>query len=245
MSYEPYAPLGESPFPPGVSLPPGFPQIGDIAKQLGLKPFGVYTPWATRTSGATWEAVAQPPSTNVAVFAINDSLLAAAQTLAWGQPIPFVALLTEKSVSPEVLTKAFGGTPYKFYETQAVYKQSDASPTPRIHFLHWAESRQPGDSGSGKTGLTQVASQIGAALTYAIQVNYNTTASRKPPGVSFQSALESQMASQGPIPPPPPPPNLPPPTEPPSKASMAGPLLVGAGVAVATFFVVREMRKGK
>lgn len=246
MNYEPYAPLGELPVPPGVQLPTGFPQIGDVAKQLGLQPFGVYTPWAARTSGVTWEPVSQPPDTNVAVFAINDSLLAAAQALAWGQPIPFVTLLTEKPVSPEAITKALGGTPYKFYETQAVYKQTDAAPTPRIYFLHWAESRQPGDVGSGKTSLAQSAAQVGAALTYAIQVNYNTTASRKPPAVPFQSALESQMGNEGPVPPPPPPPNPPPPTEPPpAKASMTGPLLVGAGVAAATFLIVREMRKGK
>lgn len=246
MNYEPYAPLGELPLPPGVVLPTGFPQIGDLAKQLGLKTFGVYTPWAARTSGVSWEPVSQPPDTNIAVFAINDALLAAAQALAWGQPIPFVAVLTEKSISPEVLTKAFGGTPYKFYETQAVYKQSDSAPTPHAYFLHWAENRQPGDAGSGKTSLAQAAAQVGGALTYSIQVNYNTTSARKPPGVSFQSALESQMANEGPVPPPPPPPSPPPPTEPPpTKASMAGPLLVGTGVAVATFLVVREMRKGK
>ncbi|NLZ41373.1 MAG: hypothetical protein GX886_09000, partial [Comamonadaceae bacterium] len=147
--YEPYAPLGEFPVPPGVTLPTGFPQIGDITKQLGLPALGLYTPWAARESGVTWEPVQQPPDTNIAVFGINDQLLAAAHGLAFGQPVPFVALLTDKPVSPEQIVTALKGTPYKFYQTQAAYRQTDQAPTPKIEFLHWAESRQPGDADKG------------------------------------------------------------------------------------------------
>lgn len=246
-SYEPYAPVGEFPLPPGVTLPVGFPQIGDLAKQLGLSQLGIYTPWGARTSGVTWEPVSQPPDTNIAVFGINDALLAAAQTLSLNQPVPFVAFLTEKANSPEVIADALKGTPYKFYQTQAVFRQSDAAPTPRIYFLHWAERRQPGDSGMGNGSLQQVANSIGGLFSYAVQVNYNTSAMRSSPAVGFQSALETQMGTDGPTPPGPPPPDPlpPPPTEPPKRASMVGALLVGAGVAAVTFYAVREMKRGK
>lgn len=243
-SYEPYEPLGEFPLPPGVKLPTGFPQIADITKQLGLPEFGIYTPWGARTSGVTWEDVQQPPDTNIAVFGINDNLLAAAQTIALNQPIPFVAVLTDAASTPDHVEKVLKGTPYKFYQTQAVYRQSDAAPTPRIYFLHWAERRQPGDSDHGSGNLTQAAVTLGGKLTYSMQVNYNTTSSRPVPGVPFQSALAAQMAGGGETPAPPPPPDLPPPpTEPPARASMVGPVLLGAGVAAVTFFAVREMQK--
>lgn len=243
-NYEPYAPMGEFPLPPGVSLPVGFPQIGDIAKQLGLPDMGLYTPWGARTSGVAWEAVSQPPDTNIAVFGINDALLSAAQAMALNQPIPFVAILTSKPVSLDVLANTLKGTQYKFYQTQAAYKQTDSAPTPRIYFLHWAERRQPGDADMGSGSMQQAAVKLGGAFTYAIQVNYGTSALRQPPAVAFQSALETQMGTEGPPPPGPPPPPPPPPTEPPpAKASMGTAFLVGAGVATMTFFVVREMQK--
>lgn len=245
-NYEPYEPLGEFPLPPGVVLPTGFPQIGDITKQLGLPAFGIYTPWGARESGITWEDVDQPPDTNIAVFGINDALLAAAQGIAFNQPIPFVAVLTEGAVppTPDHVATVLRDTPYKFYQTQAVYQQTDPAPTPRIYFLHWGESRQPGDADKGTGSLTQAAVTLGGKLTYAMQVNYNTTALRKPPAVPFASALAAQVGQADAGGPPGPPPDLPP-TEPPptKKASMVGPVLVGAGIAVVTFFAVREFQK--
>lgn len=241
MNYEPYAPIGEFPLPPGVSLPVGFPQIGDIAKQLGLPDMGVYTPWGARESGVNWDPVSQPPDTNIAIFGINDAALSAAQTLAFNQPIPFVGFLTASATAPDAIAQALKGTPYKFYQTQAVYKQADTAPTPRIYFLHWCEHRQPGDAEAGNASLSQAAQQLGGTFVYAIQVNYGTSATRQPPAVPFQSALAAQIGAESP-PAPPPPPN-PPPPPPPTKASMVGPVLVGTGVALVTFFAVRELQK--
>lgn len=248
MSFEPYAPLGEMPFPPGVHLPVGFPQIGDISKQLGLAVLGVFTPWAARESGVTWQPVKQPPDTNVAVMPINDQLVAAAQALAFNQPIPFVAILTQGATppSPDHVATVLKGTPYRFYQTQAVYSQADKAPVPRISFLHWAENRQPGDSDGGPGSLVQAASNLSGKLAYATQVNYSSSALRTPPSTSFQSALEMQS---GPMPTPSPPPTdlPPPPTEPPptEAATMVTALVVGAAAAAAGFMIMRSQQKAK
>jgi hypothetical protein len=223
-------------------LPSGFPQIVDITKQLGLQEVGLYTPWAARESSTTWEPVQQPPDTNIAVFALNDQLLAGAHTLTFGQPIPFVAILTEQPVLPEQVSAALKGTAYKFYQTQAVYRQTDSAPTPKIVFLHWAESRPPGDVDKGVGSLTQAAASVGGKLTYAIQVNYQSTALRQPPAVPFLSALQAQMGT-----PPGGSSTVPPSTSIPAKVkgkqSLVGPILVGAGVAVVTFLTARSLQE--
>jgi len=220
-----------------------------------MKNAGLYTPWAARSSGIEWELVAQPPDTNVTLFTLTQAQLDAATQLAFGQALPFVVVFSKSVMAPSELELAFKGTPYAYYETQAVYSQGDSSPIPVIYFMHWGQLRNPGDTDGGSNSVDKAALQANGTLGYAFQVDYKASAVRQPPAMAFGAAFAQQFGGPvevppepppppGPLPPPPGPPAPPPPTGPPeAKASLVGPALVGLGAAAATFFAVRAMRK--
>jgi hypothetical protein len=246
--------LGVTPAPPGTELPSGYPGAelwGVLAQQLGLQRMGVYTPWAGRAGGIEWEMVAQPPNTNVVAFPINDAILQTITSLTFGHALPFVAIVTDRLATPAEAEAAFNGSPYRFYETQAVYRQDDPGNPPKISFMHWGEYRRPEDPQHGKGSTEDVAKRIGSTLVYGIQANYDDTATRSPPDAGFIDALQQQLSPmESPLPPaePPPPGEEPPPGDPPppgepDKASMFTPILLGLGLAVGTFVVVRHVRK--
>lgn len=245
--------LGQMAAPPGVQLSDGFSLLGEITSRLGLKHLGVYTPWATRQGATGWELVQQPPSTNIAVAALNQAAIEAALKITFSQPLPFIAIVTERLPTPSEVEATYDGTPYQFYETQAVYRQDDTDPTPRIWFLHWGRFREAGDPQHGRGNMDKAAADIQGRLVFAMQVNYPTTATRSPPAVPFENALAVQFgtgtppnggAVQPPGPEPPEPVVTPPPTAP-KTASMWMYAGVGAFTGVATFLIVREARKKK
>jgi hypothetical protein len=247
--------IGQFPTPPGVTLPVGFPGLelfGQLIEQLGLEKLGLYTPWGARESGVEWEEVDQPPDTNIAAFVINDAVLKTAMGITFGNPIPFIAVITDGLPTPATVEAAFAATPYQFYQTQAVYRQEDKSLVPRLYFMHWAEYRKPGDPLHGKGSIDTAAAKISGTCVYATQVDYTSTAQRSPPPVPFQQALTAQIGG-GALPPPPlpgdlpapPPPGAPAPTEAAPKKSYVLPVILGIGLAAGTFAAVRAIRKKK
>lgn len=249
QGYEPM-PLGQDvglPAPPGTSFPTGFPVdlFVQIASILRLKSIGIYTPWAGREGGIDWEPVRQPPDTNITVSILTDQAVLAVPTATFGSQLPFVAILTEVLPTPNHVESAWNGSPYQAYQTQAVYRQDDPRPTPRIYFLHWGELRPPG-GGRGNKSLEAAAAMIGGKLVFAMQVNYATTAMRQPPALPFDQAIALQLGTGGPKPIEngvmPPPVTTPP--APPKKASMVAPVAFGAAIAAVTYYVMRRVKKG-
>lgn len=260
--YIPYRPLsglgalGEDlvAAPPGVRAPSSLDWnvIGDISQQLGLQEIGIYTPWAGR-EGMDWIEVRQPPSTNIVLSGLNDQQLQAAMAVTFGQPLGWIAVLADRAGEEGQLVAALEGTPYEFFQTQAIFSQNDAGEPPRIRFLHWARIRDPGDQDSGSGSLDGAAHAMGGTLVFAMQVNSSTTTSRPAPTISFADALAAQFGSApvpvgpGPMLPGPtlPGPDLPMPQAPaPASGSVWLPVL-GAGVvcAVLGFVLTRAVQK--
>jgi hypothetical protein len=189
------APMGAvSPTPPGWSD-----MFGNFAQMLGLVELGIYTPWAARESTMDWEPVQQPPDTNIAVWSLTDEGLRNGMQLAGGAPLSFVGILTNELPALEEVAAKLRGTPYRFYQTQAVYSQVDTGEPPVIRFLHWAIIRESGDSDKGASSMDVAAVSLGGKLVFAMQVPYGDTSRRNPPATDFDTALIGQIGEPPPI----------------------------------------------
>ena len=249
------------PAPGGVALPPGLSAFVDLFTPLLTQArVDLLTAWATRVDATSWEPNPMPPSTNVAIFGLTDQALQAAQAASFQQPVPFVGVLSRSQVPPDAVRSAANGSAYRYYETQAVFSQSDMGDPPKIVFLHWLEARQAGDASGGSKLLSVVASQLSGSLVFAMQVDYRTTVKRLPPAMSFIDAYTLQFG---------PPPGGDVPTTPPivpggggggdgggvvtapppgakagrSAFSKYGPVGVAIACAVGAFFVTRAVKK--
>lgn len=251
QGYEPVG-LGQAgfPAPPGTTFPTGFPLdlLAQVGTLLGLQSIGVYTPWAGREGGIDWDVARLPPDTNVTVSILTDQAVLMVPQATFGSQLPFVAILTDGLPTPGQVESAWSSTPYQAYQTQALYRQDDPRPTPRIYFLHWGELRPPG-GGRGNKSLEAAAATIGGKLVFAMQVNYATTAVRQPPALPFEQAIAMQLGTGGPTPREPgvaiqPPSSTPPPAPPTAKkASMVVPVAFGAAVAAVTFYAAHKLSK--
>lgn len=234
--------MGELPAPPGTELPPGYPPL-DVATQLKLPAAGLYTPWAARDGKTDWQQVQQPPSTNVAAFQVNDAAIQAASLIAAGQQLPFVVVLTKDAKSPTEITTAASGSPYDFYETQAVYSQDDKAQEPTPVYMHWLQLRSPNDSSGGSAPMQAVASRLGGTLLYAFPVDYGSTARRAPPSLPFTTVFDSPAAAPQSSPPFSPPPAPSGPAQATSRSgSMGLAIAFGSIAAAVSFYAVREAR---
>jgi hypothetical protein len=179
---------------------------------------------------------------------LTDQALVAANQITLGQGIAFLAILSDSQSNQTTLTNALKGTPYAYYETQGVYRQTDSGDPPRILFLHWMQKRQPGDGESGPKTLEPVAAQLNGQLVLATQVPGQTSTVRGAPSMPFTVALGLQLGT-GPGPGPTPGPQDIPPVlpnlTPPASHSWLLPGLVGLGLAVGVFAAVRAARKSK
>lgn len=243
------------PAPPGTSLGQMAAQslLAEVAEALGLSPLGVYTPWATRGGDISWDEI-RNPDTNIAVFGLTDALIQQAAAVTYGQPLPFVAIITKSPMTQTAVDAMWAGTAYKAYETQAVYRQDDAKDPPTIAFLHWGERIDMADLARQTLSLGPKAAAVGGALVFAAQVPVQTTSMRAAPSIPFDMALSSQLTASGapvkPIAVEPVPAAVVPsaampittaaPAAPSGKTNLALPLAVGAGAAVLGFILWRK-----
>lgn len=222
------------PAPPGVSL--GTIQaaglLSEMADALGLQPAGVYTPWATRAGDVSWEEI-KNPDTNLLLFLLTDPQITAATQITFGQPLPFVAILTREPLTQEIVRQLWNGTAYEPYETQAVYRQDDAKEPPTLFYLHWGSRIDLPDLPRQQLAIAPRANQAGGDLVFAAQVPREGTTTRGEPALPFQMAFEQQVVhapvvTAGPAPVPAP---LPP-APAPAGTNASAPWLLPAAVAV-------------
>ena len=179
--------------PPGHSLQTNLVELlRGIEDMLGLVELGIYTPWARRDGDLAWTEI-HKPDTNVAVFSIDDAQLNRATNELFGQPLPFVAVLTPLMHPMLIAKNASLLTRYEFFETQAVYNQTDSNEPPQIQFLHWYRVRDLGASGGGTMPMSTVAVALGGRLVFGQQVPVESTTSREAPFMPFESALDAQF----------------------------------------------------
>lgn len=228
------------PAPPGTSIGLFDPQIFlEVIERLGIQPAALVTPWATRTSDVTWEPIRQPPSTNVILYGITDSVLSTIHQATFGHLMPFIAIHSKTPGNVTAVAAAFSGTRYQFYETQAVYAQAQGAPSvPDPTYVHWAKVRDPSDREIGNGSLDQVAAKLSGTLCLGFQTDYRSTAVRSPPGLTFEEA--SRPPVPGPTAPDLPP-DVPPPQNVATKSTLSSwlaPVAVGLLVAGGTFYLV-------
>jgi hypothetical protein len=219
--------------------------LRNLTDQLGLKQVAVYTPWATQQGDLDWQEISRP-DTNVAVFAINDPEVNKASELMFGAPLPFLTILTPHLITRGEAEAMLLGSPYEFYETQAVYNQGDSKVVPSIKFLHWVRRLDIGEGGN--KSMSAVADSLHGLLMFAQQVPVEGSTIREIPPTSFDEALRTQLGpiapEPGPIPGPGPVPVPPSPLAPVSaKSAWVGLLLVAGAVGVGTFLIGRAVWK--
>lgn len=233
--------------PPGTSMEQQMAELlRDLPQQLSLPGVGISTPWAGRTGDMEWKEISQP-DTNVQTFLIRDEDLRNVDQVLFGQPIPFLVIKTLDPVTRAKLESALLGSAYEMFETQAVYRQDDPNPVPRIEFFNWVR-RVPLEE-EGSKSMQQVAAEAGGDLLYGQQVPVEGTTSREPPAISFQQAFDQQflaptepMPADVPAEDPEPGQQAPVPRSP-AQMPFWGPLLVAGAVATATVVLARGARR--
>jgi len=239
-----------------IAAPPGT-SLGDLSAQgmfaelgqaLGLRPLGIFTPWASRTGDINWEEI-RNPDTNIVTWEINDAQVNSVPTLSFGSPLPFITILTKGPMNQTDIAAMWEGTAYRPYETQAVYRQDDAKPVPTIYFMHWGERIDMAELPKQTLALVPRAAAAGGQLVFAAQIPHEGSTTRATPAVaSFQDAITSQLMASAP------PPALPAPRPAPgpvtasapavasSKTNLSLPIAVGLGAAALTYVLWSQRR---
>lgn len=255
----PWTELHAVPAPPGTSLGNlgGQDVFAQIGQALQLQLVGVYTPWASRRSTIEWEPI-DNPDTNIMAWRLTDAGIQAAMNLAFGQPLPFVAILTASPLDDGTMHSMWDGTAYRYYETQVVYRQDDAGEPPKPFFLHWGERVDIAELPPQVAQVEPRAARVSGLLVFAAQVPREGTTTRAAP----TSRYEDLLVPSAPPPPPPPPPSLvqqprpapplspgPAPAPPPAaaadaapKMNLALPLAVTLGAAAVGYYVWSSKR---
>jgi len=238
--------------PPGTSLGDMSAQgvFAELGQALGLRPMGIYTPWASRTGDVNWEEI-RNPDTNVIAWEINDAQVNSVPTISFGEPLPFIVILTKKPMTETEVAAMWDGTAYQSYETQAVYRQDDAKPVPTIYFMHWGERIDISKLPKQTLALVPKAESAGGQLVFAAQIPSQGSTTRSSPATpNFQSALEQQLTLAGPLTAPAtmtpsPPIMVPAPAaapKPSGKMNLSLPIAVGLGAAALAFVIKRQLR---
>jgi hypothetical protein len=231
----------------GLGQLPSLELFEEIASTLGLTAIGVYTAWATRTGDMTWEPEEQQPSTNLMVWSLTDHDVNLAQQIAFGNPVPFVAVMTDVPLTSMQIDAMWEDTAYAAYETQAVYRQDDAKPVPTIRFLHWGERIDMSNAPQHIKPLESAARSVNGQLILASQIS-GTTSQRDFPAMPFADALAAQLALSAAAPVPgaspvvvgPTPQQLPIAPVPTQQSNVVAPVLVGLAVGGLVFWWARR-----
>lgn len=186
--------LGHDARSDAVPAPPGYDvdgQVKELLRELPgqLKPFGLVTPWAVKHGDLQWEQLRQPTSMNIELYRITDADMRRIFTELFYLELPYIAFLTRKNIPVAILDQAFEGTPYEYFETHAVYPQTDKRDVPQILQLHWLRRRAAGDQARRFTG--PVVESLGGVMLFAQQVPAARSSLRTAPVVTFADALRS------------------------------------------------------
>lgn len=162
-----------------------------------ISPLTTVIPWATEET-ANW-VPELAPEVRYALYPIDAATLDNVTKAAFGQPVGFVALLdTVMRAAPERL---FDGTPWEFFQSQAVFSERDPNEPPTIQFLYWGKLRDQSTSTGSASTLEAKAKAAQTQLVYPITLPIEG-AYRGMPTMSFADALSRQTKSASPLLPP-------------------------------------------
>lgn len=194
-----YGGMGETDGVPASTNIPGLQDFLGTISTMQVPLFGMFTPWGKLVQAPTvigYDVVplSGAPDTNIITFefSVVAQLLS---SLGFGQP-GFLAIVSSMPLSPQQVSAALSGTPYKLYDDGlGVYSQSDQGGVPAMWFLYWIVLRDPGDTEGGSGGVGEAAQGLGATLTFAQQVPIEQTTARPAPQVSPTLASQTQFPS--------------------------------------------------
>lgn len=221
----------------------------EIAESMNLPFRGTYTMWALREGDMDWQPVPSQPDTNYLVWSINDQAVARARELAFGNPLPYVVILSERLLSTTDVARLWKGTAYEAYQTEAVYRQDDPKATPAMVFMYWGERRDMPAGPEQTLSLDQAAADADGQLVFAAQVASQGTTKREFPGIHFMDAFQMQRTPLPEEPSPAPPQEAIQPAAPSEAAvgaqerSLVMPVMLGVGAGVLAFAAVRAMQR--
>ena len=182
----------EVPAPEGHALSPELTsELSSIPIRMELPAWEVLTPWAIKESDFNWKDIESAPSENIKTYLMTVAQVRGAFEKLFGQPIPYLAIVTKEQTPQAQMDSALDGTDYELQETLAVYAQSDKSLVPAVRYLHWIGLREAG--GKRARSLTDALKDLQGQLTFAARVPYADTASRAFPASSFDEAMDTDF----------------------------------------------------
>jgi hypothetical protein len=114
--------------------------LEELAQQVAASaPIGELTLWAIQDGEANFSA-AQTQKKYLA-YPVDPKRLTAAQQAAFGQPIPFVAVISDQAMLQSAIEAAWDGSPYEDAGTEVVYREDDPQEVPTGYFVHWGNLR--------------------------------------------------------------------------------------------------------
>jgi hypothetical protein len=237
----------------------------NVPQQLALPFLGYFLKWAEREGDLQWREVSAPLPPNhsdaLALYALTDQQVRQAEEIAFGDPLPFVAIVTQEPLSATAVEQMWKKTAFAPYETIAIFKDGDPEVVPRIYFLHWGQRIDMANAPQHVEPLESAALQYNGQLVWAAQTEsiygegwrIGPEGSRTHwPTLPFSDALAAQLAltpaSAQPGAPPAPPPQIVTqttvaPATPSFWSSTNAPIIVGFGAAALAFFWVRKRQE--
>lgn len=153
-----------------------------------LQPVATVIPWATLDDSSGKWVPSVTSSVRYQLFSVSAAILDTAQRLAFGQPVGFVCVVD--GVRHSQPSDLFDGTPWEYFESDAVFDESEVAEPPKIRFLYWGKLRDEGAiSGNASTLEAHVKTQ-GGQLVYPV----NLPVSGRPlPTTPFDVAMQRQF----------------------------------------------------
>jgi hypothetical protein len=215
------------PIPQGVGLGQlqALELFATVPQALQLPLINYYVKWAEQVGDLEWLEQPNPGDPNMidglALYELTDENVRQAEELAFGDPLPFVAIVTQEPMSATAVEQMWKKTAFAPYSTIAIFQDGDPNVVPRIYFLHWGERIDMANAPQHVQPLQSAAEQYNGKLAWAAQaeVPYPSGWQIGPDGgrvswptLPFSDALAAQLAltpsSMQPGAPPAPPPQV-------------------------------------
>ena len=184
--------MDELPLPEGESLSPELiAALSSLPTDMEMPASEVLTPWAVKESDFTWQPNTEAPKYNLQTYKISTGQVRQGYDKLFGQPIPYLAIVSKDQIPKAQMESALDGTDYDLYETIAVYDQADKSTVPQIAYFHWISMSEEGKKRTRTLG--QAVSDVHGHLRFAARVSYADTAARAFPAMSFDEATDTEL----------------------------------------------------
>lgn len=184
----------------GLGALPSLELFEGVPQSLQLPLLGYYILWAEQKGDLEWEEQPAPLSQGdykaLALYALSDENVRQAEEIAFGDPLPFVAIVTQAPMSATAIEQMWKKTAFAPYETIAIFDDASQEPVPPMLFLHWGQRIDMANAPQHVQPLQSAAEQYNGRLVWAAQVGESPYGGgwREWPTLPFADALAAQLA---------------------------------------------------